>query len=354
MRKEPMLASEELLDSVYRAAIEPPAWNDVMQQLARRFSSSAQAFYYLHREPRRLQPVSFSGIEPARLQTFDALYFAPDNPWIKLTQRLHQPGVVRTNERLDRIMRRRGALYRSAYYNDWMRPQGLRTTLGNTLLAEGDLVANITLFRPPDMKTFSAAEVRAFEMLSGHMTRALRMAVRLAHPQNLPAAAAAFAACPQPIAVLDRRRRVCYANPAMEAVWRRRDGLALRDDRLLATADGLQPALDAFIDGVAARWRDWPGDAGASLELRDGQGRPMPVRAIPLATDSSAWCAGTPLCLLLVDQGSARRPRRSRRCRPGSASPRPKSGWPAAWPRACPCALPRRTWASPMAPHGPT
>lgn len=303
-----MLASEELLDSVYRAAIEPTAWHDVMQQLAQRFSSSAQAFYCLHRQPRRLQPVDFSGIEPARLKTFDALYFAPDNPWIQLTQRLHQPGVVRTNERLDRIMRRRGALYRSAYYNDWMRPQGLRTTLGNTLLAEDDLVANITLFRPPGMKTFSAAEVRAFERLSAHMTRALRMAVRLAHPQNVPAAAAAFAACTQPIAVLDRRRRVCHANPAMEAVWRRRDGLALRDGRLLATADGLQPALDAFIDGVASRWHGVHDGAGLGLELRDSQGRPMPVRAIPLATNAGAWCAGTPLCLLLIDPGSARRP----------------------------------------------
>jgi len=292
--------TEDLLDSVYRAALEPAAWVDVMQQLAQCFPSSAQAFYYLHRNPRRLQPVNFAGIEPRWLQTFNELYFAPDNPWIRLTQQLHKPGVVRTNERLDRILQQRGALYRSAYYNDWMRPQSFKLTLGNTLLAEGDLVANITLFRPPGMRTFSAAEVREFETLRGHMTRALRMAIRLEHPQNVPAAAVAFEACPQPIAILDRRRRVLYANAAMEVLLRRRDGLAMRGAELVATTDGAQSALEAYIDRMAFRWRDRQGDSPAPLELRDSQGSVRPLQAIPLGTTCSPASAGMPSCLLTV------------------------------------------------------
>lgn len=295
-----MPATEDLLDSVYRAALEPAAWVDVMQQLAQCFPSSAQAFYYLHRNPRRLQTVSFAGIEPGWLRTFNELYFAPDNPWMRLTQQLHKPGVVRTNERLDRFLQQRGALYRSAYYNDWMRPQCFKLTLGNTLLAEGDLVANITLFRPPGMKTFSAAEVREFESLSGHMTRALRMAIRLEHPQNVPAAALAFEASSQPIAVLDRRRRVLYANAAMETLLRRRDGLAMRGAELVATADGAQPVLEAYIDRMALRWREQHGDSPAPLQLRDRRGNVMSLQAIPLGTTGSPSSAGMPSCLLTV------------------------------------------------------
>ncbi|HEY9238611.1 MAG TPA: PAS domain-containing protein [Burkholderiaceae bacterium] len=295
-----MSAKAELLDSVYRAALEPAAWVDVMQQLAVCFPSSAQAFYYLHRNPRRLQVVDLAGIETRWLQTFDPLYFAPDNPWIRMSPQLHRPGVVRTNERLDRILKQRGALYRSAYYNDWMRPQHFKLTLGNTLLAEGDLIANITLFRPPDMKTFSAAEVREFEALSGHMTRALRMAMRLEHPQNVPAAAVAFEASAQPIAVLDRRRRVLYANSAMETLLRRRDGLALRQAELVASNDADQPALEAYIDRMALRWRDRHGDDPVPLELRDRDGRAMTLQAIPTGTPSSPASAGMPCCLLMV------------------------------------------------------
>ncbi len=299
---------EDLLDSVYRAALEPAAWGDVMQLLARHFPSSAQAFYYLHRDPRRLQPVCFDGIEPRWLRTFDELYFAPDNPWIRVTQQLHRPGVVRTNERLDRFLQRRGALYRSAYYNDWMRPQGFRLSLGNTLLAEGDLVANITLFRPPGMSTFSAAEVRTFEALSGHMRRALRMAVRLQHPRNVPSAAAALEACPQPVAVLDRRRRMIHANPAMERLLRAGDGLAVRGGELVASTGASQPALESYLDRMASRLRDAVGGDPATLALRDRHGEVVTLRAIPLGTSLSPASAGTPGCLLMVDAGSRREP----------------------------------------------
>ena len=167
--------TEELIDSVYRAALQASAWQDVMRLVSQAFPSSSQTFYFLHRQSRHIQPVWLSGIETKWVRCFDALYFAADNPWIRHTEQLHRPGVVRTNERLDRFTKQHGALYRSSYYNDWMRPQDLRYTIGNTLLAEGDMVANITLMRPPDMPTFATQEVHAFEQLSRHMTRALQM-----------------------------------------------------------------------------------------------------------------------------------------------------------------------------------
>jgi len=299
---------EDLIDSVYRVVLEPAAWGDVVQLLAKSFPSSAQAFYYLHRDPRRVQPVCLAGVEARWVQTFNALYFAPDNPWIRLTQRLHRPGIVRTNERLDRVLQERGALYRSAYYNDWMRPQGFKSTLGNTLIAEGDLVANITLFRPPGMKTFSAGEVRAFETLSRHMTRALQMAIRLEHPENVPAAAAAFEACAQPLAVLDRRRRVRYANAAMETLLRRRGGLALRGGELVATAEEAQPMLAAYIDRTALLRRDAGGEDLAPLALRDGDRSVVTVHAVPLGSASGPASPAMPGCLLTVSEGALPRP----------------------------------------------
>jgi DNA-binding CsgD family transcriptional regulator/PAS domain-containing protein len=299
---------EELIDSVYRVVLEPAAWDDVMALLARSFPSSAQGFYYLHREPRRVQPVVLAGIEQRWLQSFDALYFAPDNPWIRLTQRLHLPGVVRTNERLDRVLRERGALYRSAYYNDWMRPQGFRSTLGNTLVAEGDLVANITLFRPPGMKTFGDAEVRAFEALSRHMTRALQMAIRLEQPENVAAASAAFEALAQPLAVLDRRRRVRYANPAMEALLRRRGGLALRAGELVASAAASQPALAAYLDRTTLRAGDAAGADAAALAVRDGDGAVFTLHAVPLGSASAPAGMSMSACLLTVTEAAQARP----------------------------------------------
>ena len=105
---------EGLTDAVYRAALEPAAWPEVMRLMNARFPSSAQTFYFLDLEPRRVRPICLLGVAPRWVQTFDELYFAGDNPWIRLSERLHRPGVVRTNERLEALIHDAGALYRSA------------------------------------------------------------------------------------------------------------------------------------------------------------------------------------------------------------------------------------------------
>jgi hypothetical protein len=95
---------EELTDAVFRTALEPDAWGDVLRLMKLRFPSSAKTFYFLHLQPRQVRPVCVTGIEPRWLESFNVFCFAPDNPWIRLTQRLHRPGVVRTNERLERLL----------------------------------------------------------------------------------------------------------------------------------------------------------------------------------------------------------------------------------------------------------
>lgn len=256
--------TEELIDSVYRAALEPSAWQDVMRLVSQAFPSSSQTFYFLHRRSRHIQPIWLSGIEPKWVRCFDALYFANDNPWIRHTEQLHRPGVVRTNERLDRFLKQRGALYRSSYYNEWMRPQDLRYTIGNTLLAEGDRVANITLMRPPDMPTFATHEVHAFEALSRHMTRALQMGLRLERPDTCPASIAAFDAMPQPVAVVDARCRLLYTNTAMHTLLRRANALALQHGELRVVDPALQWRFAALV-----------ADALSAVE---GGGAPLPLR----------------------------------------------------------------------------
>ncbi len=292
--------SPDLLDAVYRSALEPQAWDEVMQLMRRSFPSSAQTFYFLHLQPRRIQPVSLAGIEPKWVRNFNEHYFAPDNPWIRLTQRLHRPGVVRTTERLERFTQDRGVLYRSSYYNDWMKPQGLKHNIGNTLLAEGGLVANITLFRPPDMKTFSAAEVRRFEDLSTHMTRALRMAMRLQRPQDCPASAALFDAMPQAIALIDARRRLLYANAAMESVLRRRAGLALRQGELNATQAGVEQTFAAWV-ASSLQAADGGPTGSDVLTLPQGDQRHLSVRAMPVNGPMGGLLPNSTLLLMTTE-----------------------------------------------------
>lgn len=292
--------SEELVDSVYRTVLEPAAWGDVMLLMKRNFPSAAQTFYFLHLEPHRVQPVSLAGVEPSWVRSFNDLYFAPDNPWIRLTQRLHRPGVVRTNERLDRFLGDQGVLYRSAYYNDWMRPQGFKYTIGNTLLAERGMVANITLLRSPDMPTFDSAEVRAFGALSRHMTRALHLALEIERPESCPASIAALDAMPRAIALVDAQRRLLHANAAMELLLRRGQGLVLRQGELQTARAACQAPFAAFVARAFAR-SERAGGAEA-LRLPHGEQGHLSVHALPLVGGLGRTLLERPTLLLLAGE----------------------------------------------------
>jgi DNA-binding CsgD family transcriptional regulator/PAS domain-containing protein len=295
------VSPEELTDAVYRAALEPAAWDDVMRLLKDRFPSEAQTFYILHLEPRRVQPVSLVGIAPRWLGSFDEHYFSRDNPWIRLTGQLHRPGVVRTNERLDRLLRDPGVLYRSMYYNDWMRPQGFKYTIGNTLLSESGIVANITLLRAPDMKTFSRAEVHEFERLSRHMTRALQMGIRLERPEACPASLATLDAMPQAIVVLDAQRRILYANTLMESLLARKQGLVVRQGELRAIGEDDQQRFAACVaDALSTGSR--PGGNTAALNMRLGEAGHLRLQVLPLTGSLGRALIARPTVLLLITE----------------------------------------------------
>jgi len=296
---------EELTDAVYRAALEPAAWPEVMRLMHARFPSSAQTFYFLDFEPRRVRPICLLGVGPRWVQSFDELYFAGDNPWIRLSERLHRPGVVRTNERLEALIHDADALYRSAYYNEWMRPQGFKYTIGNTLLAGDGVVANVTLLRPGDMPTFDDAEVHAFDVLSRHLTRALQMGVRLEQAENAAAGTAAFDALPQAIALFDGRRRVVYANAAMEALLSASAGLTVRQGVLGATDAVAEHDLTACTAAALA-----PSDtevlATAPVIVPLAGGAHLSLHAMPVVGAMGRYLPATPLVLLTATTHSGK------------------------------------------------
>ena len=295
--------NEELIDAVYRSAMDPGAWNDVMQLMRRRFPSTAQTFYFLHRDTRQIRPVCVYGVATRWVQCFDELFFAPDNPWIRVTQALHRPGIVRTSERLDAFLREDGALYRSAYYNEWMRPQGFKHNIGNTLLAEGGIVANITLFRPPDMPSFEGEELRDFEALSGHMTRSLRMSIQLERTERCPASTAAFDALPYPVALIDSQRAILYANASMEALLRQQGGLRSRQGELVATEAAAQQRLAAHLSALLGRTTVPRGHD--TVLLGAGARGHLSLRAIPVHGRIAQYLPSKQTLLVMVTECSA-------------------------------------------------
>lgn len=292
------LADAALTEAVYRCVLEPDAWSEVMDQMHDAFPSCAQTFYFLHRDSGRVRPVSLKGIDPRLLPRFDELYFAADNPCMWVSQQMHRPGVVRTNERMEAYLRRAGDLYRSAYYHEWMKPQGLHYMIGNTLVAEGELVANITLMRPHDMPTFDACEVRRFERLTGHMRRALQTGFALESRAAGREGWAALAALPGAVALVDATLRLHFANAPMEAL--------LRDGRMLQQHAGRLAAADAAAQarlGAAVRSA---GDAPAAPVWlpRAADDGVLLLDVTPMAARPAHYLPAQPLVMLAARRGA--------------------------------------------------
>jgi hypothetical protein len=49
---------------VFRTALEPDAWRDVMRLMKLRFPSEAQTFHFLHLKRRQVRPVCLLGSTP--------------------------------------------------------------------------------------------------------------------------------------------------------------------------------------------------------------------------------------------------------------------------------------------------
>ena len=71
----------EITEAIYRAALEPGAWSDVMSMMKASFRTQAETFYFLDFAPRQVRPVHLAGIDDRWYRCFDELYFTPDNPW---------------------------------------------------------------------------------------------------------------------------------------------------------------------------------------------------------------------------------------------------------------------------------
>jgi DNA-binding CsgD family transcriptional regulator len=298
-----------LTETIYDAAVDPDAWARVMDMLKEMFSTSVYGFYLLDFTKRAMKSVHVGGLSDHYRRCFDDRYFTNDNPWPQ-AKPLHVPGVVRTDDRLAEYFRDPQILRRSQYYNDWMRPQDLEHTLGVTLLSERGVVGNLTLLRSADRGSYRADEIAVFERVCRHLRRALRIAMRLeAITAQGDAALAALDSLPFGIAFLDLDGKLLSCNESAETLIRTRDGIAVRNGRLIAAETTEQPKLRGFLRPFARDPARSDASDADSIAIQRGDGtRPLILSAIRLSAHRPTYATTQPTILVLIADPAAARP----------------------------------------------
>lgn len=290
-----------LTETIYDAAVDHAAWPRVMALLGDRFRCSAEALYFLDFDRHAVRTVHLGGISNSYLRCFSERYYTDDNPCAR-ARSLHRVGVVRTNERYARHFNDQRVLWRSTYYNEWLRPQRLAPMIGVTLLDDADKNLNCTLLRSRDVPDFTAAEVAVFTRIGRHLRRALRIATRLeslSGRESLTFEALDCLGCG--VVFVDLRGRLDHANAIAETLIQRGDGLTLIDGRLAAADGSSQRQLEFLLHDLA---RDPAGRSGAGPSriaiARPNGLRPLVVSAIRLSTHRRAFLSPRPVILLLI------------------------------------------------------
>jgi DNA-binding CsgD family transcriptional regulator/PAS domain-containing protein len=239
-------------EALYDAVLDPAAWDEVMRSLRALFHSRVEALYCLDLHAHSIRPVRVEGVGRAQLQRFSASFYLPDNPCLQ-TPELHRPGVVRTDERMLAHLRDPGALRRSTYFNEWLRPQDLAHTMGITPWVHEGMVLNFSLLREPGRGAFGVAEQRRLGQLARHMERAMQMVVRLdTLTQRYSNSTQAFDQLAQGMLVLDAQGALVQANRMALQLLAQGRGLRLRGGRLAAREPSDQARLEVMLSACTA------------------------------------------------------------------------------------------------------
>ncbi|MGH6831261.1 MAG: helix-turn-helix transcriptional regulator, partial [Methylocella sp.] len=174
----------------------------------------------------------------------------------------------------------------SAYYDEFVRPQGWVDLIAIGLARAPDASALMVLTRSPDAVKVEPREWHLLETLAPHLQRAAAVHALLARTRataNSLAAAAGFA-----VFLLTGNCRVLFANPKAEDLVRRQMGLRYEGGQLAATSLALTARLHALAR-EGSRPGGAEGDIGGTLELCRGENRPpLLAHVIPLAASRAA------------------------------------------------------------------
>lgn len=237
-----------LVELVYASVGEPGLWPEFLSGFAHATGGIATAFFQQDDRDALASMRMWTGIDAPFVDSFER-HYAAINPWMRHRPELHAPGVVAASHELCPP----AVLHRSAYFREWLAPQGLAHALGAIVLQEGGVSTVLTSLRSPRAGEPSADEIRFVQRLLPHLQRGAQLHFRM---MDLETGRSATAPVLEHLSVgvllLDGRGDVVFENGVARAILRTEDGLAVADRRLRAARPVDTRALENLITHAVA------------------------------------------------------------------------------------------------------
>jgi len=244
----------ELVDLVYAAALDSGAWEPFLERLGRRRGAAATLFLHDYRTP-GLGFVRQVGFSEEAVRTYGA-HYAATNVWMANARHAAAGEVLVGHGIVDPR-----DLERTEFYNDWLRPNGIRDSLGGVVLADAWTTVHLSLL-PRGRDLVDEDDVRLLRRLVPHVQRAVRVHRRLqAAEVERDGMLRAFERQAIGFIICDGQGRLQVANPEAERLLHG-GGLCVAQGRLRA-GNGVGEALARAL----ARATAVPHAAGSVLRV---------------------------------------------------------------------------------------
>jgi DNA-binding CsgD family transcriptional regulator len=286
----------DLIAAIYDAVIDPSGWDEAVKRIVEG-TKSLQGNLVLQ-QPGAGSLTALYNVDPAIAEAYAQIYHK-DDPLRRPEWRV-APGKVR-----ECTYTQTETFKASAYYHEFVRPQGWASLVVAGLAHTPDSFALLALTRSPRAVWLDRAERGLLEAVAPHLARAARVHTLLARSRataNALAAATGFA-----VFLLSATCRVLFANREAEELVRAQAGVRYERGRLAAVTPALTHRLEALARaGSSPRLAE--GDIGGTLELPRGEDRlPLLAHVIPLAASRAAalFDIGRPAAAVFVTDPEA-------------------------------------------------
>jgi DNA-binding CsgD family transcriptional regulator len=277
-----------LIGQIYEAAVDSRHWDAVMNAVADALAgtvANVSRYNFATNESNNIAP----RVAPEFHRSY-VEYFAARNPFVATAMSQSLGRVVSMEECLPRRQ-----MERTEMYGEWLAPQKMQHGLSTSFGIEGSTGINFAIWGPASRGAFSTDQRELLALISPHLSRALKLSMRLTEVDLFGAgAASALDQLANGIALLDHGGRVRFLNKMCEAIVREAGGLSMCDGLLAAKLPHQDALLNAAIRSAIDDKR------GTTVQVSRTAGRSaLTLLLSPLNLDS-AWFGMRPPGAIVV------------------------------------------------------
>lgn len=279
-----------LIDQLYDGALDPAAWPAAFTSICTLLDADHAVGMVRDNDAANFPLVAAARVEPSNLGRFVAAIPGPMDMLRGISERrsFDFSSVVPREE-----------FVRSDFFQDVIRPMGGFRAMMTIPFRQHGHDSFVAICRSQRAGDFTEAEARILERVVPHITRAMRVRLRIDRADTrLTAALAAFDQIEAGLVIVDRMLRPVALNRRAERAIAERDGLAISRHALEPTDPAAIGSLRDFARRAAADDPRVP--VARALLLRRGGGRP-PWLVTARRLDSGAAPAVAELVALLLE-----------------------------------------------------